>query len=122
MWYGIAIFFVTIIVDLWTDYRLWYNNIHRSKESVNHVVGGAIRTAALVLSVVFLGWWSIPMVLFVYWSLMDTIFGMLIGHKYPFLGTSSMLDLLQRQYPFLVYVKYVGAILGIILYIIKGAE
>lgn len=116
MIWGVAIFFVTIIVDLWTDYRLWYKNIHRSKESVNHVVGGALRTAALVLSVIFLGWWSIPMVLFVYWALFDTVYGSLIGHKWPFIGTSSMLDILQRQYPILIFIKYAGAVGFTVLY------
>lgn len=119
MIYGIIIFLVTLIIDLATDYRLWlkYRNVNRPNGSVNHTVGGALRLAMLALSIIFLGWWAIPMVLFVYWILFPGIFNLLIRQDWDYVGNTAYLDKLERKYPVITYIRYGGAILSIILYI-----
>lgn len=112
-----VIFSCTLIGKLIFDLHLYY-----SGEANKHTLGPMIVFIALVVCSWLGGWITIPMWWFGYWAIFDTLYAVCIGQKFYYVGTSAWLDKMQRRYPVLVYIKYGGAILGIVLFIIKGAE
>lgn len=117
------IFFVTLITDLITDYMLYLKG-----KPVKHFSGAILRFIGLIPAGFFFSYYhgdivflrlitAIPMMLLTYWVLMDSIFGKLIGQGFGYLGTTSALDRLQRKNTWLVWAKYIGAVVSIAAYI-----
>lgn len=115
MIYGAAIFFVTFVIKMILDLSIYFSGKHNK-----HAVGSAIVFLVLVACSWITGWMSAPMWFFGWWALWDTTYALFIGQPFYYVGTVAWLDQVQRAYPFLIFVKYGGAILGIVLYIIKG--
>lgn len=110
---GLLIYLLTLAVDLITDYRIWAH-----KKIVNHIRGGLLRCIGLIPAVWLMGWYSIGLV-FTYWLVFDLIFGTLIIRNPLFLGTTGYLDRLQHRYTWLVIVKFVLGVGGVVLIIFK---
>lgn len=122
--WGIAIFTLTLTIDLITDYRRYLKG-----KAINHRRGAILRAIGLLPAWVCLslhqhsGWlfWAVlisGMLAFTYTCIFDPVFSILIGQKPFYVGTTSFLDRLQRKYPWLLPAKYGLAILFIIIYII----
>lgn len=98
---------------------------HFSREKINHTVEGAIVFVLLVTASLIAGrftdWLTIAlaliMYLFIFWALFDLGFGTLIAKDPLFLGTSAKLDRLQHKYPWVVWAKFIGVPVSIILFI-----
>jgi hypothetical protein len=110
MIYSIFIFILLIIVKLAFDVRLWLNNRQN-----RHRWAWLVAIVLLVCSWQA-GWESTGIWFFWYWIIFDGMYNILIGEKWWYIGETAWLDKMQRIYPFLVYVKYAGAILSIIFY------
>jgi hypothetical protein len=110
---GIAIFIITLCVDLYTDLRLFYQKKH-----VNHFRGAALRCIGLAPAIYFLGWWSIPMLFFWYLVFFNGIYNLFINQSWEFVGATAAMDKLQRKHPWLKFVKYAGLIGSTFLYIV----
>lgn len=65
------------------------------------------------------GWRSIAMWFFVFWMLMDSLWGLFTGYGFLYLGTTAKLDILQRDYPVIQIAKYVLAVASTAFFIIK---
>lgn len=114
MIYGIIIWLITLVIDLWTDYRLYlkYRNAVRPKGSVNHVRGAVLRCIAFIPMCYFAGWFS-PVLLFAYWVGFNGGINTLMGQKWFRKGTTAKLDKLP------VWVPYVGLVASVILWWFK---
>lgn len=100
--------------------RLAYDTwLYQSRKVNNHVVGPAITLVVIVACCWLAGWLSIPMWFFGFAAIFDPSYAVLIGQKPGFLGTTAKLDRLQHRYPPLVWVKYIGAVVAILLFIFK---
>lgn len=111
MIYGIAIYALTIVVDLFTDVRLWYKD-----QKVNHFRGAALRLIGLIPACWLIGWAVIPLALFLYWILFEGMYNVLIGQKWWYIGETAKIDKLQRKYPAIKILKYVLLIFSILFY------
>lgn len=109
---GFLIFGVTLIVKLNVDYWQYLKG-----KKINHSLEAVFVTILLVGASYFSGWWAIPMFFFGFTCLFDPAFALLMGQKPFYLGTTAKLDILQRKYPFLQWLKYILFIGSIILYI-----
>lgn len=124
MIYGLAIFILTLIIDLATDYRRWLK-----RKPVRHNLGGWLRCIGLVPAGVLLSVspqlqiqpqiWAVPgAMVFTYWILFNGIYGLLIASNWWFLGTTSKLDRYERTHKWVTVVKYAGCVLFNLLYLI----
>jgi hypothetical protein len=111
--YGIIIWLLTLIIDLWTDYRLYlkYRNTVRPKGYGNHVRGALLRVIPLAVASFFAKWLS-PVLLFGYWILFNGFYNILTGQKWFRKGTTAKLDKLP------VWVPYVGLAVSAITYVL----
>jgi hypothetical protein len=114
MIYGLAIFFIVLAVDLFTDIRLYYKN-----KKVNHIRGAIFRVIGLAPAVWLMGWLSIPMLFFAYLILFNGTYNIFINRPWEFLGTTSELDRLQKKIP--KFIKYLLLIISIYLYVKFGS-
>jgi hypothetical protein len=116
---GWLIVIAVLSVDLITDYRLWlkYRNVIKPKGSVNHMVGAGLRIAGLIIAMWFLGWLSIPLILFSYWVFYDGLFNVATGQNFFRIGTTAWLDIQQRRYEIIIWFKYTGFGGFLLLYI-----
>lgn len=112
MTYALPIFFIALMAKLWVDIRLW----KRGKGN-DHVLGPALIVALIGFCTILAGWESLPLWLFAWWALFDTLWGLIVLGKPFYVGTTARLDILQRKYPWIQVAKYVGLILSIILYV-----
>jgi hypothetical protein len=110
--WAFLIFFATLAIDLYTDIRLFYR-----RRPVKHVRGAILRLLGLIPACLFGGWVFVPFAFFGYWSLFDTLWGLFTSRKWPFIGSTSKLDRLQRKYPALLWFKYLGFIASIVILI-----
>lgn len=109
---SIAIFLLTLTGKLVID-----RHQHLSRKKIDHG-GEALIVAVLLTSTLFIsGWASTVMFFLCFWALFDFCFGILIARNPFFLGTTSVLDRLQKKYVLLHAFKYLAAIGSIILYI-----
>lgn len=108
---GLALFILTLIIDLITDYRLWLK-----KKTVQHIRGALLRCVGLIPAFFLMGWRSLGLAL-VYWVLCDGLMGVLIARNFFFIGTTSKLDQLKTKYRWLILVEYFGAAGGLALFI-----
>lgn len=97
----------TMAIDVYTDTR--------PTTKVKHLRGALLRVPSFAVAA-WLDPWSLLLAL-PYWGLFDMLFGWVKHGKPLYLGTRSKVDLLQRRYPWLVPVKFVLGVGGIILYI-----
>ena len=112
MIYGILILILTIGVDLITDVNLYYK-----KGKVNHVRGAALRLICLAPASYLMGWQFIPLILFAYWILFEGFYNLLIGQKWNYVGETARIDKLQRKYPVIYWLKYIG-LAGSIIFVL----
>jgi hypothetical protein len=99
--------------------RLIYDvHLYMSGKPNTHFTGPVITVAVLIACTVLAGWLSGPMWFLSFWAIFDPAYNLLIGQKAGFIGTTAGLDQLQHKYPFLVWVKYCGAVVSIILFIL----
>lgn len=102
---AIALFILTIVLKLIVDLHLYH-----SGGTNNHIIGPIIVLASIGVSTYLAGWRSIFMWLFVFWAAFDSSWGLLTGNGFFYVGTTAKLDILQRSYPFVLWLKYLGAI------------
>lgn len=108
MIYGIIIWLITLVIDLWTDVRLWYK-----KKKVNHVRGALLRLLGLIPACYFAKWFA-PVLLFAFWISFNGFYNILTGQKWFRKGTTAKLDKLP------VWVPYVGLVASVIVwYVMK---
>lgn len=112
---GLLIYALTLIADLATDYRIWLH-----KHTVNHIRGGLLRCIGLIPAMWLLWPWGLGLV-FTYWVAMDAGIGLLIARNPLFLGTTSRLDRLQFAHRWLVWLKFILGIAGVIIFIYGNA-
>lgn len=112
MIYAIAIFILTLVIKLIVDVRLYNQG-----KTNHHSWGPGIVAGCLATSCYIAGWHSIPMWLFSYWALFDTLYAILIKQKWYFIGTTAKLDILQHRYPVFRVLKYLLFIASIIYYV-----
>ncbi len=110
---GLIIYLLTLALDIITDYRLWAKH-----KSPNHTRGFLLRILPLGVALWLMGWWSLGL-LFTYWMLMDSIFGLLIARTPLYVGTTARLDRLQRVNPWIMVLKFVLGIAGAVVYILS---
>lgn len=110
---GWVIFYLTLWVDVYTDGKL------APFGAVNHLRGAILRVPVLTLVIALLGIWSTPVVLFGYWASMDMLMGWTLHRDIFYLGDRSKLDLLQKRYKAIVWVKFLGVTIGLFIYIFK---
>jgi hypothetical protein len=110
---AIILFVVTLVGKLVVDLNLYFNN------AVNyHIFGPAVVLIVLAACSVLSGWRSIPVWLFVWWSVFDSLYGLFIHQVFFYVGTTARLDILQRTYPWIIWLKYIGAVASVIYYIV----
>lgn len=112
MIYGLAIWLITLAIDLWTDLHLWY-----SHKPVKHIRGALLRMIGLAPACWLIGWYGAAMLCLCYWALFDSAWGKLTGSGWFYTGSTSWLDKLQARAPIVKIFKYIGAIASIILFI-----
>lgn len=88
----------------------------------NHLIGPAVVAVCIGVCSWLGGWRSIPMWLFCYWALFDSLYGVFIHQGAFYVGTTAKLDILQRQYPVLLWLKYIGAIASAAYFTIKSKK
>lgn len=110
---ALILFVVTIAGKLLIDLLLYFNGGEN-----NHLVGPAIVIVSIGVSSWLAGWRSIPMWLFGYWAVFDSLYGLFIGHGLLYIGTTAMLDVLQRDHPWIQVTKYVLAVASTIFYVV----
>jgi hypothetical protein len=111
---------VVLIANVIVDYIQWERdrNKIKPKGSVKHGIELAIRCVLLTPSII-LGWWSLSLLIaFGYWVAFDFLFNVVTRQNIFRVGTTANGDKLQLRYPVITYVKFGGAIISIILYII----
>lgn len=87
MIYALALFIITLIIDLYTDLRLFYK-----KKKVSHGRGAALRLIGLVPAIYLMGWPAILMVGFWYWFLFDSLYNAFRGYSIWFTGSDDKDD------------------------------
>lgn len=110
---ALILFILTIAGKLWFDLHLYF-----AGGTNNHILGPAIVVVSLAVCSWLAGWYSIPMWLFVYWAVFDSLYGLFIGHGLLYIGTTAKLDILQHKYGFLQALKYLLAVASIIFYVV----
>lgn len=108
---AIIIFILTIAGKLIIDLHLYY-----SGGVNNHIIGPAIVLISLGVCSWISGWRSIPMWLFTYWALFDSMYGIFIHQGFFYIGTTAKLDILQRHYLIILWMKYILSIASIVYY------
>lgn len=111
---AIILFVLTITGKLIIDLNLYY-----SGGVNNHTIGAAIVFVSLGVCSWLAGWRSIAMWFFVFWMLMDSLWGLFTGNGFLYLGTTAKLDILQRDYPVIQVLKYLLAVGATVFFIIK---
>jgi hypothetical protein len=96
-------------------------SLYKKEKKNNHFIGGAAVLVVIAVCSLLGGWLSIPMWLFCWWALFDPAYAKSIHQKWNYIGTTAWLDKLQSTYPVITYIKFGGAIISIILYIIYGS-
>lgn len=115
MIWGAAIFVLVLVVDLYTDVRLFYK-----KRKVNHGRGAILRCIGLAPAVYLLGWWVIPAMFFWYLILFNGFYNILINQKWEYVGITAKMDKWQRKNKWFKWLKYIAAVGFTILYIIHA--
>lgn len=110
---GVAIFFLVLAVDLFTDVRLFYK-----KKKVNHTRGLILRLIGLAPGIYLLGWLVIPAMGFLYLILFNGFYNVLIGQRWGFIGSTAKLDRLQAKVP--KWIKYAGFVVFLLIYLKYG--
>lgn len=102
--------------------RLIYDlHLYFSGKPNRHLIAPLITAGALVGCVLLAGLSSAPMFIFGFWSIFDSLYGIFIGQGPLYVGTTAKLDKLQHSYPILKWIKYLGAIAGVIVFCIWKA-
>lgn len=114
IWLGFLIFGVTLVAKLNFDYWQYLN-----KNKIHHAVEATAVTALLVWASYYSGWIAVPMFFFSFWVFFDGMFNVATGQKWGRIGETAKLDILQRRYQWIVWAKYIGAVLSILLFIFK---
>lgn len=120
MIFAIPIFALTLAGKLLFD-----RHLHFSRKTIKHAGEAAIVLGLLVVASflaaggfkINAGFYLIAF-LFIFWAAFDSIFGLIIASNPLFLGTSAKLDRLQHKYKWIVWVKYIGAILSILWFLL----
>lgn len=106
------LFFAMMALKVGADVKLY-----QLRKVNKHVLGPALVLLGLIACSILAGWVSTPMWFFCWWVLFDGVYNLFIGQRWTFIGTTAKLDILQRKHPVLVWVKYLGAVLSVILFI-----
>lgn len=104
-------------------------HLHFSRKTIKHAGEAAVVVILLVVASLFAahgfkvsaGLYFLGF-LFIFWAAFDPLFGLIIAGDPGFLGTTAKLDRLQHKYPWIVWAKYIGAVISIILFIWHGKE
>lgn len=112
MIHAFAIFTLTLVIDLFTDVRRYYDS-----KPINHARGAALRLLGLVPACILGGWVFIPFAFFGYWVLFNGLYNVFIGQDWWYVGGKSNLDKVERKYPAITWAKYILFIGSIILLI-----
>lgn len=84
---SIIIFVMVLVIDLFTDLRLF-----KKGKPVNHKVGAALRLAGFIPIYFLLGWQIIPFAGFLYWLLFDGLYNVFRGFGWWFTGSDDKDD------------------------------
>lgn len=108
---SIGIFVATLTIKLIVDLSLW-----KSGGENNHVIGPILVVVVLGVCSWLSGWRSIPMWLFCFWALFDSLWGLFSGNGLLYIGTTAKLDILQQKHKWLQVAKYLLAAGSIVFY------
>jgi hypothetical protein len=106
---AVIVFVAAIVAKLVVDYNKWEKG-----EKVDHNKEAWYAAGVATVLTIIGGLESLPMWVFLGWTLFDILFALTMGQKWDYVGDTSQLDKLQRKYPFLKYAKYSLAILSVI--------
>lgn len=108
-----------LTIDVVTDYKLWlkYRNTVKPEGSVKHKYGFWLRAIGLAPAMILGYWFLSPVIAFAYWHLFDGILNVLMGESWFRIGTTAGTDTAQKKYPVITWLKYIGLVASIILYI-----
>lgn len=110
MIWAIGILILTLTIDLVTDIRRYYQ-----KRAVNHFRGAALRLVGFVPACVL--YWPVVFLAPAYGVVFDHAYNGFIGQPLTFVGTTARWDKLQRKHGWLIVLKYVLAVAGLIVFI-----
>jgi hypothetical protein len=99
--------------------RLTYDlHLYFSGKQNRHVIGPLATAGALAGCSILAGWLSTPMWFFGFWAAFDAMYGLFIGQGLLYVGDTSNLDRLQHRFPALKILKFVLAIILILIFIL----
>lgn len=84
-----------------------------------HTKGPLITAAVIIICSWLAGWFTGFMWAFAFMALFDPLYGISIGQGPGYLGTTAKLDRVQHRYPWLVWLKYIGAFAFTLLFILS---
>lgn len=99
------LFAILIALKLLIDLNLFF-----SGKINNHLIGPIIVCVVIAVCSFLSGWRSIAMWLFAFWAIFDSLYGVFIHQGIFYVGTTAKLDILQRKFEILLWLKYIGAI------------
>jgi len=110
MIYSVLLFVLVLAVDLITD--VW---LYREGAQPDKFRGTILRCIGLAPCVYWLGWRSVPLIFFLYLILFNGFYNLLIGQRWEFLGTTSIIDRYLAKLPRIL--KYILLTFSIIFYL-----